>query len=102
MPGTIGDTCQIQSLEHFISLKGQVEVLFVGEDEKWQLGKLLFFHELFKLLDAFVDSFLVGRVNDKDDAVGAVVVVLPVGSDCLLTTDVPHVQLEAVLGLQRD
>ena len=56
---------------------------------------------MLELVVTLADSFLISRVNDEDDAVGAVIVVLPVGSDSLLSTDVPHVQLKAILGLQR-
>ena len=40
---------------------------------------------------------LVRRVHDVDEAVCAVHVVLPVCADRLLPTDVPHVELHAVV-----
>lgn len=62
--------------------------------------KLLLGHQLGQLVITFGDTLLVSGVDDENDAVRAVVVILPVGSDSLLTANVPHVQLKAVLGLQ--
>jgi len=70
------------------------QVLLVGEDEDGDLGELLLLQQRGELAASVLDALRVGGVDDKDERVGAVVIVLPVGADRLLAADVPHVELE--------
>ena len=86
-------------LYYLFSIECVGEVLFVGEDEEGHLLQVVFGEQLLERLGAFGEAAVVGGVHHVDEPIRVLVVVLPVGSDCLLTTDVPHVQLEALLGL---
>ena len=44
-----------------------------------------------------MESLLIGGVDDKDDTIDIIVVVLPVWSNGLLTSNIPHVKLEITL-----
>lgn len=99
LPRAVLNVGELERLEHLAGLQSQLEILLVGEHKERDVEQLLLDEELLELVIALTDSLLISRVDDEDDAVGAVIVVLPVGSDGLLSSDVPHVQLKAVLGL---
>ena len=73
--------------------------MFVREDQQWYFGEGILGKERAKLLRNLSEAGLVGRIDDEDEAVGVVVVVLPVGPDFALTTNVPDVKFESILGL---
>ena len=102
VPGPVLDLHQLQVLEDLLGLEGELQVLLVGVDEQGHLGEALFAQKRLQLFDALAQSLFVTGVDHEYHAVGVVVVILPVGPDGLLATDVPHVELEAVLGLLRE
>ena len=53
--------------------------------------------EAHKLFRGFVSPPLISRVHHVDDTVCVLVVILPVGADVLLATNVPNVELEATV-----
>ena len=82
-----------------VGLESKLQILFVGVDQHRHTLKVDLFKEGSQLFSALLETHVIGRVHDVDEAVGVLVVVLPVGADLALTADIPHVQLEAVLGL---
>ena len=100
LPCPVLDLGELESFEHFTGLQSQVKILLVGENEEWQLGQLFLAEQLLQGIVALLDSFLISRVDDIDDTVSAIIVVLPVWSDCLLAANIPHVKFEAVLSLK--
>ena len=89
-------------LEHLLGLESELQVLLVGVDEEGHLGEAFLGQKSLQFLDALAQSLLVTGVDHKHHAVGVVVVILPVGPDGLLATDVPYIELETVLGLLRE
>lgn len=77
-----------------------VQILLVSVDEEGNALEIVLGEKRLELVVALAESDVIRRVDDVDEAVGVFIIVLPVGSDLSLTTDVPHVQLEAVLLLQ--
>jgi len=99
LPGAILNFSQLKRFQHFAGLQREFEVLFVCENKHGYVGKLFFIQELLDLFVTFRNALLIRGVDDENNPIRAIVVILPVGSDGLLTTDVPHVQFEAFLGL---
>lgn len=79
-----------------------MQVLLIGEHEQWGVLEGVVAHQGSELLDALSEPLLVRGVDDEDEAIGVVVVVGPVLSDCLLASDVPAVQFEVVLLLNKN
>ena len=55
-----------------------------------------------ELLFGFVYAFPVLAVDDEHETLGASVVVPPEGPDLVLTSDVPHVELDILVGHRLD
>ena len=58
--------------------------------------------ELIQVALDFFNTRLISRVDDVDEGIGILVVVWPVGADLTLTTDIPNVELEAILRLKEE
>ena len=102
LPLSIRDARQLEGCKNFVGTESQVEILFVSKYEERQASQCLLSHELLKLCNGFFYSLFIGRVDDEDDTICALKIILPVGADRLLTTNIPHVQLEAILRLYRN
>ena len=95
----VSDFCEFQGFHNFVSVKGGLEILLVGEDQDGDVGKEFFLHERLKFLGTLSESHVISGVNDVHHTVSVLVVVLPVGTDLTLTTDIPDVQFKSVLSL---
>lgn len=58
--------------------------------------------ELIQVALDFFNTRLISRVDDVDEGIGILVVVWPVGANLTLTTDIPNVELEAILRLKEE
>lgn len=90
---------------YFIRLQSLHQILLVGKDQQWHSWQLLFLHystkyhqQFFELFTCFFDSFGIGGVNNVDKGVGVGKVVTPVLSKGFLSSDVPYVEFELVVG----
>ena len=99
-PSAVRDLLELQGLHHLVRLKGELQILFVGIDEQGHLLEVLLAKEGSELFSALLESHVIRRVDDVNETVSVLEVVLPVGTDFALTTDIPHIQLETVLGLK--
>lgn len=64
------------------------EILFVGKDEQETVLHFTIRDDAVELLSGLIYPVSVLRVNDKDQSLGASVVVSPQWSNLVLTTDV--------------
>jgi hypothetical protein len=99
VPGAVRNFLKLQSLHNGVGVHSKLQVLLVGKYEKGHILEVGFDQERHKLLSAFLQTHVIGRVHHKDKAIGVLVVVFPVGSDLALTSDIPDVKLEAILSL---
>ena len=74
--------------------------MLIGEDEQGNVLQVVFNKEGLKLFGALLETLLIRGVNDVNESISVLEVVLPVGADGALTTNVPHIQLEAILSLK--
>ena len=87
----VSDFVELQCLHDLVGVKSGLEILLVSEDEDGDVGEKFFLKEGLEFLGAFGETHVIGGVNDVNHAVGVLVVVLPVGADLTLTTDIPNV-----------
>ena len=85
--------------EDIFGLKSELQVLLVGINEEWDLSKSFLNKKSIELLNTLIESLLITRINDENHAVGVIIIVLPVWSDSLLTSNVPHIEFKSILGL---
>jgi hypothetical protein len=69
-------------------------ILLVGQDQEHGVLELIFWEHLLKLLSGNLNSFLIWGVDDVDERLGVLVVMLPELSDLILSSDVPHCELD--------
>ena len=86
---------------YFLGVKGELEILLVREHQHRHVLERLFLDQVLEFLAALLKPHFVGGVHHVDEAVGVFKVVLPVWPDRLLASDVPHVELEALLRLRK-
>ena len=99
VPGSVGDFVKLERVHDFRGFKSRLQILLVGKDEKGHFREQLLLHQLVQVTLHLLHAHIVSRVDDVDEGISLLVVVSPVGSNLTLTTDIPHVQLEAVLRL---
>ena len=71
--------------------------MLVGEHKEGHTSEELLTEKLLQVLLDLLHAHLVSGVDHVDEGVGLVVVVAPVRADLPLTTDIPNVELEAIL-----
>ena len=76
--------------------------MLVSEDKNRHILQLFVTKELIQVALDFFNTRLISRVDDVDEGIGILVVVWPVGADLTLTTDIPNVELEAILRLKEE
>ena len=97
VPSSVLNLRELEILHNFSSFESKIQVLFVGEHKERLTRELLLVHKIIEFLYVLLESLLIGGVDDKDDTIDIIVVVLPVGSNGLLTSNIPHVKLEITL-----
>ena len=76
--------------------------MLVSEDKNRHVLQLFVTKELIQVALDFFNTRLISRVDDVDEGIGILVVVWPVGANLTLTTDIPNVELEAILRLKEE
>ena len=99
VPCAIRNVHKLEVLHNSVGGKSKLKVLLVGEDKEGHFLEVWLLEQGHKFLRALFETHVVSRVDHVDEAISVLVVVFPVGSDLALTSNVPHVQLEAFLRL---
>jgi len=73
------------------------KILLVGEDEEDSVPQLILVQHALQLLTGLDDTVAIVGVDDEDDALGVLEVVPPEGTDLVLTTDIPHGELDVLV-----
>ena len=84
---------QSQLLDNFRDAHDS-HVLLVGKDKQDGVLELVLGQHLLELLSGNLDSFLVRGVDNVDEGLRVLVVVLPELPDFVLSSDVPHGELD--------
>ena len=73
------------------------QILLVGEDQQNGVSQLVLVQHALQLLAGLDDTVTIVAVNDEDDALGVLEVMSPQRSDLVLTTDIPHGELDVLV-----
>ena len=73
------------------------KILFVGEDQKESVSKLILVQHALQLLPSLNNTISIVGVNDEDDALSILEIVSPQRSDLVLTTHIPHCELNVLV-----
>jgi hypothetical protein len=91
---------QAELFRHLRSAHCVWQVLLIGKDEQGGVAQLILDEHLIQLRLGVLYTVAVVAIHDKYNAVGVLVVVAPQRAELVLTTDIPHGELQ-VLVLQR-
>ena len=73
------------------------KILFVGEDEEKCIAQLVLVQHPLQLLTCLDNTISIIAVDDEDDALSVLEVVSPQRPDLILSTDIPHRELNVLV-----
>jgi len=76
---------------------GLREILLVGEDEEDGVAELVLGEHLVELVVCLGDTLTIVGVDDEDEALSVLEVVPPEGTDLVLTSDIPHGEVDVLV-----
>lgn len=79
------------------SVHGVGQILLVGEDEEESVAELVLVKHALKLLASLDDTVAIVGVDDEDDTLGVLEVMPPQRADLILSTDIPHGELNVLV-----
>ena len=74
-----------------------IDILLVGEDEEESVTELVFVEHALKLLAGLDNTVAIVGVDDENDTLGVLEVVPPQRADLVLSTDIPHGELNVLV-----
>jgi len=76
---------------------GVRQILLVGEHEQSSVSELVLRKHLLELGASLLDTLPIVRVDHEDQTLGVLEVVAPQRSDLILTTDIPHSEVDVLV-----
>lgn len=73
------------------------KILLVGKDQKNSLTQLILIEHALKFLTGLNDTVTIVAVDDEDDTLGILEVMSPQRTNLVLTTNVPHGELNVLV-----
>lgn len=98
VPISISDPGQAELLLDLVWFHCVRQVLLIGEDQNDGVPHFTVVDDAMQLLPGLIYAISIRTVHYKDQSLGAGVVVPPKRTDLVLTTDVPNVELDVLVG----
>lgn len=73
------------------------KILLVGEDQKKSISQLVLVEHTLQLLAGLNDTVTIVAVDDEDDTLGVLEVMSPQRSDLVLSSNIPHGELDILI-----
>lgn len=73
------------------------QILLVCEDKEKSIPELVLVQHALELLTSLRDTVTIVAVNNEDDTLGVLEVMSPQRSDLVLSTDIPHGELDVLV-----
>jgi hypothetical protein len=93
-PCALAEVMKVQLVCDFSSVHCIGKILFVGKDEEKSITELVFVEHTVELFTSLGNTQTIVRVDDKDDSLCVLEVVPPERTDLVLTTDIPHGEVD--------
>ena len=88
---------QAKLVSDLSSVHGVGQILLVGEDEEKGITELVLVEHALELLTGLDDTVAIVGVDDEDDTLGVLEVMSPERTDLVLSTDIPHGELNVLV-----
>ena len=73
------------------------QILLVGEDQQDSITEFIFVQHALQLLPSLDDTVSIVAVDNEDDTLGVLEVMAPQRADLVLSTDIPHRELNVLV-----
>jgi hypothetical protein len=73
------------------------QILLVGEDKQKSLSELILVEHALQFLTSLNNTIAIVAVDDENDTLGVLEVMPPQGTDLVLTTHIPHGELDVLV-----
>jgi len=97
VPGALSETVKTKLVGDFGSVHGIGKILLVGKHQEEGVTQLIFVEHALQFLTCLDNTVSVIGVDDEDDALGVLEIMPPQRSDLVLTTDIPHCELNVLV-----
>jgi len=97
VPGSLSQRVKTKFVGDFGGVHGVRKILLVGEDQEKSITQFILVQHALQFLPSFDHTISIVGVNDEDDALGVLEVVSPERSNLVLTTNIPHGELNVLV-----
>jgi hypothetical protein len=97
VPGALSQAVEAKLVCDLGGVHGIGKILLVGKDKENGISELVLVEHALKLLSGLNDTVAIVGVDDEDDTLSVLEVVPPQRSDLVLTTDIPHGELNVLV-----
>jgi hypothetical protein len=84
-------------LNEYCSIATYGQILLVGEDEEESISELVLVKHALQFLASLNYTIAIVAVDDEDDALCVLEVMSPQRSDLVLSTNIPHGELDVLV-----
>lgn len=97
VPSALSQAVKAELVCNLGGVHGIGKILLVGEDKEDSISELILVQHALELLSGLDDTIAIVAIDDKDDALGVLEVMPPQRSNLVLTTDIPHGELDVLV-----
>lgn len=73
------------------------QILLVGEDQQKSVSELILVQHTLELFTGLDNTVAIVGINNKDDTLGVLEIMSPQRSDLVLSSDIPHGELNVLV-----
>jgi hypothetical protein len=88
---------QAKLVSDLSGVHGVGQILLVGEDKEKSVTELVLVEHALELLAGLDNTVAIVGVDDEDDTLSVLEVMSPEGTDLVLSTDIPHGELNVLV-----
>jgi len=97
VPSALPEAVKAELVGDLGGVHGVRKILLVGEDKQKSIPQLVFVEHTLELLTGLDDTVAIVGVDDEDDTLGVLEVMSPERTDLVLSTDIPHGELNVLV-----
>ena len=96
-PGALPQAVQSEFIGNFGGIHSVGKILLVGKNEEQSIPEFVFVQHALQLFARLNNTVTIVAVNNEDDALGVLEVMPPQRSNLVLSTDIPHSELDILV-----
>jgi len=97
VPATLSQAVQTKLIGDFGGVHGVWQILLVGEDQEESIPELILVQHALQLLPGLNNTVAIVGVDNEDNTLGVLEVMPPQRPDLVLSSDIPHGELDVLV-----